>query len=143
MPPGAAAVEGQKSIMSFFRKVDAKSASPPSHASSKAGECPSTGALDASAASAAATPPPSALNKKAPAVSLLEPGSAISAQPVVVQSKDSSGVKKKCAKPTHRKSKRGSAEASSRPLRASKSRAQKQLKERDYSSDSLMEESEK
>ena len=96
--------------------------------------------LDASAASAAATPPPGSTSRsKAP------PGDAQTKDPA--PQVDKKGKRKpgsgsaQGAPPSLR---RGSAAGASgrRPARASKSRAQEQLKERDYSSDSLMEESE-
>ena len=126
-------------------QVDASRASPTVHActlalaalpAKKGTAKESPEQLDSSAASAAATPPPN-------------PGS----RPEDAQPSSQARVNKKTgkrascagsalvAKP---KGRREDANESSRrrPARASKSRAQEQLKERDYSSDSLMEESE-
>jgi len=67
-PAEGAPSEGQKSIMSFFKKVD-PTGLPPAAGGKPApagGAGAGAGALDASAASAAATPPPSSARRKAP-----------------------------------------------------------------------------
>ena len=143
----AAPAEGQKSIMSFFKKVvDAKAVAdagtPKDLALGKAGledEKQSAGkgsssALDASAASAAATPPLSSARSKAPPAE--EQPSSCGAAAHTRARKGTSG---RGAAAALREAQCG---AASRPSRASKQRARGQLQERDYSSDSLMEDSE-
>jgi len=145
MPPPAAPSEGQKSIMSFFKKVD-PTGLPPAAGDKTApagGAGAGAGALDASAASAAATPPPSSARRKAP------PAAAAAAAPSRgtpgAGAAERAGARKPGASGRGAKTASGRAQgagAASRPSRASKNRAQEKLKEREYSSDSLMEESE-
>jgi len=154
MPPAASATsEGQKSIMSFFKKVRPTPRPCPeggdmhmsfctpvlvvaevpatSYCGQVASAAPAT--LDASAASAATTPPPVQSTRRSAG-----PPEAPAEKKGKRKSEGSSHKKKATTKTAPASSKR----ISSRPSRASKSRAQVQLKERNYSSDSLMEDSE-
>jgi hypothetical protein len=141
----AAPAEGQKSIMSFFKKVvDHKAVAGPKEGKAgledekqSAGKGSSiAGALDASAASSAATPPLSSARRKAPPPAAEQPSIGVRAAAHTRARKGASG---RNAAAALREAQGG---AASRPSRASKQRARGQLKERDYSSDSLMEDSE-
>lgn len=161
MPP-AVADEGQKSIMSFFKKVcpacacgsaacgllttcvawqvDLKSAATATPAASSGAGSKSPSAQECADLSSAATPTVAQKVVKTPAA--VYPGSAgSSAEKKGKRKSDSNSSSSAKSAKSARESQKDTA-TSSRPSRASKSRAQEQLKERDYSSDSLMEESE-